>query len=340
MFFKKTKFSVLIIVPVLILSMLCGCGIKEQRQSKTFIDYFDTVITVIGYDSRENFDNTCGVIESQLDKFHKLFDIYHGYDDIVNIYDINNSNGQAVKVSTELAEFLSYCKDMYDITNGETNIAMGSVLSIWHNARSTSTVPDMNDLMSAAEHISIENVLIDEQNNTVQLLDAEMTLDVGAIAKGYALQQIITLLRQSNVTGYAINAGGMVMCLGLRGDGSDWSVGIENPNDTSNILLSVNPENFAVVTSGTYQRYFEKNGIRYHHIIDPQTLMPENNFLSVTVITENCALGDALSTALFNMTVDEGKALVNELNADIEVMWVIPDETTVFTEKFENYAKK
>ena len=340
MFVNKSKFLLILIVPALILSIFCSCATPKQRLSKTFIDYFDTAITVIGYDSKDNFDSNCEIIEQNLSKYHRLFDIYNSYDDLVNLYVVNQNAGKTVKVDVELIEFLSLCKDMYRLTNGKTNVALGSVLSIWHNARNESVLPDMENLTTAAKHCDIENVIIDSENQTVMLKDSSMSLDVGAIAKGYALQNIVSVLEQQGVTGYAINAGGMVMCLGVRGDGSDWSVGIENPKNTSEILLSITPGDLAVVTSGTYQRYFEKDGVRYHHIINPDTLMPENDYLSVTVLTEDCGLGDALSTALFNMSVEEGKALLSALEVRAEAMWVLPDQTKIETDGFQKHIKK
>jgi thiamine biosynthesis lipoprotein len=178
-------------------------------------------------------------------------------------------------------------------------------------------------------------------NSTVTITDPEMKLDVGAIAKGYAVEMVARALEEKGISGYILNIGGNVRAVGAKADGEPWTVGLENPMEDEDkpyiAYLSLTKE--ALVTSGSYQRYYVVDGKRYHHIIDPETLMPSEGFTSVSVLCESSAMGDALSTALFCMSLEEGMALVESLE-DVEVMWVLTDGTKQASSGFPSYTEK
>ncbi len=320
-----------------------GCSAKKQRFEEIYIDYFDTVVTVIGFEyDKQDFDSVCERIEDNLDRYHKLFDIYNTYDGVNNLCVINKNAGKAaVTVEKEIIDFLQFCKQMHTLTGGNTNIALGSVLSIWHSYRTAAVnnpenakIPESSALLEASKHCNIDDIVINTTDSTVYIKDEKLSIDAGAVAKGYALELISSEL---DVDGYAINMGGMVKAFGKRADGKDWSVGIENPLDTSKTELAVKPKDMTVVTSGSYQRFYEVDGIRYHHIINPKTLMPENDYLSVTVLAEDSALGDVLSTALFNMSLEEGRAVLGSLTEKACVMWIKSDGQREYFGEFKDY---
>lgn len=313
---------------------LCSCLKTEKRYTATSFEYFDTVTNIIGYaTSEKEFDNTKNYIFSELERYHRLYDIYNSYDGIANINTINSSRGP-VKVSEEIIDLIAYGKNIYSLTGGKTNIAMGSVLSIWHDCRAGGTsLPEMSELLSASEHCDPDDIIIDRENGTVFLADEKMSLDVGAIAKGYAAEMIARSLRETGISGYLISIGGNVCAVGLKPGGGEWTVGIESPSGEG-FCETVGIGDMSVVTSGSYQRYFELDGVRYHHIIDPDTLFPENRFVSVTVVSANSAFADALSTALFNMDSEQGKALISSLR-DTCAMWITADGEKIYSESFE-----
>ena len=199
----------------------------------------------------------------------------------------------------------------------------------------------MEELSRAAEHTDITKIIIDEKNSTVFLEDPMMKLDVGAIAKGYAVEMAARSLEEKNISGYVINVGGNVRTVGPKGDGSKWLVGIENPEDSDDLpyLAYLELSDISLVTSGSYQRYYIVDTKRYHHIIDPQTLMPSEGYLSVSVICKDSGKADALSTALFCMPLDDGLALINSTD-DAEAMWVENDGTIHRSNNFESYLSK
>ncbi len=302
---------------------------KHKDLFSSYIDgYFNAgPVRISDYSggSEEEFARILALADAALDNFHKLFDIYNLYEGVVNIKTINdNAGGGAIRVSPELFAFLKYSKEMYYLTRGEVNIAMGAVLSIWHDYRMGEigeTLPDMAILSAAAEHTDIEKLVLDEENLTVELLDPEMSLDVGAIAKGYSVERLAELLIGQGCDSYVINAGGNIRIIGKKPDGSEWETGIKDPLNPNGIVYRFYLSDSAVATSGGYERFYEVEGKRYHHIIDKETLMPAEHFASVSVITPDSSLADTLSTALFNMTLEEGRALVESLEG-VRAVWV------------------
>lgn len=336
---------------LLIALSLCACKKEKQKFSAYYFDWFDTATSIIGYEYTEaEFNATCDVIEGLMTEYHQLANIYIQYDNLNNLVTVNSiANGEhsVVKVDGKLIDLLLYARQMYDLTGGKMNIALGSVLSIWHDYRTlglddpkNAKLPPMDKLTDAAEHTDIDNLIIDEENSTVYLNDPKTRLDVGAIAKGYAVEMVARHLEEKGITGYLINAGGNIRTIGTRGDGTPWQIGIENPDTSATDkphIEYLKLSGQSLVTSGSYQRYYTVNGINYHHIIDPDTLMPGERFLSVSVLCDHSGMGDAISTALFNMDLDEGKALVESLE-NVEAMWVLPDGTQVYSSGFENFT--
>ena len=223
---------------------------------------------------------------------------------------------------------------------------MGSVLSIWHEYReaglkdpSRAQIPDMQKLQQAAQHTDLEQVQIDPQASTVYLPDQEMSLDVGAIAKGYATEMVCRKLKEDGLTSALINVGGNVRAIGTKPDGTGWTVGIQNPDIESDkkYLMTLDVKDMSLVTSGSYQRYYEVDGVRYHHIIHPKLLMPWNKYTSVSILCRDSGWADALATAVFNMEWEEGSTLIESLDG-VEAMWIEPDGTEHYSSGFQKYV--
>ena len=343
------KLASLFLACVMMCTTLTGCGPKYEKFSEMLLtqQYFNTVITVISYQkSQEDFDEMMDYVDSEFNRLNQLYDIYYDYPGVNNIKTINDNAGVApVKVDKDIISMLKFAKEWHDKSGGRMNIALGSVLKVWHDAREeydfygTATLPDIQLLKEKAEHTDINNMIIDEENSTVFLSDPKMSLDVGAIAKGYAVEQIAQDLEEKGITGYLLNVGGNVRTVGMAGE-KPWNVGIENPDkedeETPHIeFLHMQVE--ALVTSGTYQRYYYVDGEKYHHIIDPATLMPGSNYMSVSVLAANSGVGDAFSTALFLLSYEDGLALVEAME-DVEAMWVLPDGEQRYSSGFKAYT--
>lgn len=336
---------------LLALLLLCGCTAApakteetaSKRYEATFLTLFDTVTTIVGYAETEaDFTATAQAIHDDLLEYHQLYDIYNEYEGMNNLKTVNDHAGEApVSVDRKIIDLLLFSKDLYTRTGGKVNIAMGSVLSLWHDARELgvqypdeAALPDRDALERAAAHTDINSIQIDEEKGTVFFSDPEVRLDVGAIAKGYAVQQVCG----SAPAALLISVGGNVCATGPKPEtGQPWVVGIQNPDAPEEYLHTIYVEDFSVVTSGDYQRYFTVDGVAYHHIIDPDTLFPADYWRSVTILCPDSGLADALSTALFTLPQQEGQALLDAFGA--QAMWVRPDGSILYSPGFREHIR-
>ena len=240
---------------------------KQQYKLQSVNEYFDTISIIIGYEaSQSEFTAVSREALNLLGEYHKLFDIYNEYDGMVNLCTLNkvvDGQHQKLKVDRKIIDMLLYAKEMYTLTDGRMNIAMGSVLSIWHDYRDAGSlqpvdarIPPMDMLIEAAKHTNIDDIIIDEENCTVWLADPEMKLDVGAIAKGYSVEMVANMLEKKGKTDYTLNIGGNIRTIGTKANGDRWKTGIENPNYTSEYIEYITLAGEAIVTSGSYQRYY------------------------------------------------------------------------------------
>ena len=317
-----------------------SCNPEKQNYSETTLEYFDTVTTVSGYfKSESDFKKCYNIIEKELENYHKLFDIYNNYDKINNIKTINDKAGKsAVEVDESIIKLLQFGKQAYDFTNGNVNICMGSVLKLWKTARETKILAKNQVLKKAKKYISIDNLVIDNQENTVFLKNKNCSLDVGAIAKGFVCEQLKTKLSKIGFENGIINIGGNVMTVGKKAGDKEFSVGIKNPDQLDENIYIASVSNLSVVTSGDYERNFEIGGKKYNHIISPETLAPAENNKSASVICENAAVADALSTALFISDYRQGLNLINSFD-NCEALIIDKNSNAHFSKDFNKFIK-
>lgn len=335
-----------VLFAVLIAIILTGCSqitTQPERVSytATYLTLFDTLTTIKGFaESEAEFQAMVQKIHDELEEYHQLFDIYNDYD-IPNLKTVNDSAGVApVKVDERIIALLLDCKAYYELTNHKVNAAMGSILSLWHDARThgindpvNAALPDTNALLLAAEHMDFSCVAINEADSTVFITDPDVSLDVGAVAKGWATQRVA----ENAPSGLLISVGGNVCATGPKDEsGTPWVVGIQNP-DSSDYLHTIYLTKGSVVTSGDYQRAYTVDGKSYHHIIDPETLYPSACWRSVTIVCEDSGLADALSTALFVLPQEEGQTLLDQCGA--MALWVCMDGTILYSPGFETLIR-
>ena len=350
----KKRISTFICMMLCTTLFLNGCSVSKKpvlnKYSQVLFDYFDTVATIVGYEeTEEEFHQICSFIESELARYDGLYDNYNTLSSVNNLYVVNRDAGKApVSVDEDMIKLFTLGKEIYASTNGLTDFAMGSVFSIWHDHReeasfdpANASVPDLAKLEEASLHCNIDDIIIDESASTIAYADPLLKCDVGAFAKGYAIERITQDLIEMGVTHYSLNIGGNVRTIGTKPDGSNWTVAIQNPDLSSEESYSevISFCDMALSTSGSYQRFYYVGDIKYHHIINPKTLFPEDNFLSVSVLNTDAGLGDAYSTALFNMSLEEGQEFVKNLD-NTEAMWILPDGSKVYSDGFEAYIKK
>jgi len=318
---------------------------KIEPKGKVYYSYFDTVSYVYDYagDSAERFDDRSAEVSHILEEYHQLFDIYHEYSGVVNLCTINKKAGdEPLETDEKLIDFLLYAREMYYKTDGEMNVMLGAVLRLWHDCReaaendpANAAIPTDEQLADAAGHVDISLLEIDAEKHTVRISDPEASIDVGALGKGYATERAAEYLEREGAYGYVLNIGGNIRCIGTRPDGSGWVTGIRDPDENADdFACRIRISDTACVTSGVYERYFTVGQQRYHHIIDRDTLYPAAYFSSLTIITRDSGLADALSTALFCMPPEDGMRIAQELGA--EVLWIFPNGEQRSTPGFEN----
>ena len=324
---------------------VCACAPAEPERKQytaSFLTLFDTVTTIVGRaESEEAFQEKAQRIHDELLYYHQLFDIYNSYEGMNNLKSVNDQAGIApVVVDRAVIDLLADSKEYYSLTNGRVNIAMGSVLSLWHDARSdgeddplNAYLPEEAKLLEASDHTSIDDIVIDFQASTVYLADPQMRLDVGAVAKGWSAQRVAESLE----SGLLISVGGNVCATGPKdAEGTPWVIGIDNP-DGEGYLHTVYVSQGSVVTSGDYQRWYIVGDTLYHHIIDPDTLYPARYWKSVTIVCEDSGLADALSTALFLLPYEEGLAVLHQ--CDAEALWMDQDGKLFYSTGFRDLIK-
>jgi thiamine biosynthesis lipoprotein len=347
------KTTVLLISLLLLVATLStGCEkTTYKKYSNSFFDSFDTYTTVVGYTKNEReFNRYFEQIEARFRELHMLYDKYNNYEGINNIKTINDNAGiKPVEVRQEIIDLILFSKDLYNRTGGKTNIAMGPVLEIWRRYFEDASydpintkIPPMDKLKDAAVHTSLDKVIVDTEVNTVYLAEKEMSLDVGAVAKGFATEIVVREIVEAGFQSGILSPGGNIRTIGRPLDGlrDKWGIGIQDPNkpvinDKENTLDTVYINDASVVSSGDYQRYYIHEEKVIHHIIDPDTLMPGENFRAVTVVADDAGIADFLSTTLFLLTYEEGIKLLEEFEG-VDAVWVLHDKSVKFSAGMKN----
>ena len=335
-----------------IATVLSGCKRQPAVFTAQVTTLFDTVITLKGCaDSQKAFDEWAQDAFDILEEYHRLFDVYREYEGMNNLCTVNRLGAQApVAVDGRILDLLELAKGIGTETGGKINVAMGAALSLWseyreqgNNDPSAAQLPPSAELKETMAHTDMDDIRVNREDSTVYLADPLLKIDVGAVGKGYAVEQTARKMEENaqayNVTGALINAGGNIRSIGTKGDGTPWIAGVQDPAQSDRLLVTVGLSGArALVTSGDYQRYYTVDGTRYAHIIDPDTGMPPRYVSSVSVLCGDSGRADALSTALFCLPVEEGKALI-EAMPDTEAVWVEPDGEMIYSSGFAVYAE-
>ena len=300
------------IVLILIL-LLTGCS--KQEYSKNLF-YMDTIINIKIYNVSESKAN---------EAFDEIEKLYQKYEQLTNFYDEDSelsklNNDVNYEISDDLFELIKIGYEWDIKTNGLLNINIGNLTKIWHDFRENPvSLPNLDDV--SIEHLKLQND---------KILNDKVNIDLGSITKGYVTEKAGIYLESIGIDYYLINAGGNVK-VGKSNKGY-YNIGIASPISDETFEI-VKDENISVVTSGGYERFYEYDGVMYHHIIDPNTMYPANYMKSVTVIGKDSGLCDILSTTLFLMDIDSGKEFTKDY--DVKVIWFTNDNEIIKSDNYE-----
>lgn len=293
-----------------ILSVFCavsavGCGKKQETTTKSTSEEntkeasaqvfaMDTYMNLKAYG--KNAQKAVDDAKAEIERLDKL---WSAVDKDSEIYKLNQK--KQMKVSEETLELIEFAKKKSAQTEDAFDISVYPIVELWGFPTQKYRVPSDSEIQNLLKNVDSQKIKINKKTNVVTL-EKNMKIDLGGIAKGYTSQRIAKIYKKDGVKSGVISLGGNVQAIGEKTDGSRWKVGIQSPDDTESMIGGYEAKDEAVITSGAYERYFEKNGKKYHHIIDPATGRPsEKDLKSVTIISKNGTLSDTLSTTLFVM---------------------------------------
>ncbi len=249
-------------------------------------------------------------VQAGFREISRIEDIMSAYKPNSELCSLNKAGEQ--EISRELLYVINKARYASELSNGAFDITCKPLIDLWHNARKTNEVPDTQNILNTLSLVEYRNILT--KNNNVKFNKAGMKIDLGALAKGYAVDMAMELIKSYDIKGALVDAGGDIRAIGKREDGKLWEIGIKHPRERNRIIGLVNLENSAVATSGDYERFFMLNGRRYSHIIDPRTGYPaDNQIVSVSVLSSNCLTCDSLATAITVLGEKRGIELIEKL---------------------------
>jgi len=327
---KSVIFSLLLITSIL----LASC--KNNVEPTTTSGFkFNTYISITAYSKVDS-----GV----LDKCLELCDTYENlYSRTIQTSTLSKVNNHEItEIPGELATLIQYGIQYGDLSNGAFDITIGSVSSLWDFTSDNPQVPNSSDINSALSYVNYKNISLQKKpgsDDTYLISIPNGTIiDLGAVAKGYIADKLKEYLLDNGVTSAIINLGGNILCIGNKPNDTAFNIGVKKPfSESGESLATLKISDKSVVSSGTYERYFTKDGQLYHHILDPKTGYPYNNQLtSVTIISDSSVQGDCLSTTCFTLGLDEGLKLIESLDG-IEAIFVTSDDQIHYSSGASKY---
>ncbi len=307
------------------------CSAQEESavtEEYTLNDfYFDTVVS-IRFDAGENGDDLTDGCRSICDEIEHIFS---RTSEESELYAVNHRDSDRVEVSAPLAEVVQTGLDYYRISDGRFDITIAPVAELWDFHGDDPVLPQEEEIQNALRKVDGSSVHVEKEGDAWYLTfdHPDTMLDLGGLAKGYAADRLTEYLKSQGVTSGLVNLGGNVAAIGAKADGSPWKVGIQKPFDTG-IIDKKEVTGQSVVTSGVYERCFEKDGTLYHHILDPATGYPVSNGLwGVTIISDSSLQGDALSTVCLLIGQEEAMDLIRQTDG---VQAVFVDDRLQVTE--------
>lgn len=316
---KKIVLALILATIIVIITYLYNNYIKDSEPIAKNGFYFNTVIAIQLNDTTD---------EALIDDCFALADTYEHYFSRTlegsDIYQINHADGAPVEVHDETAELIRAGIKYGELSDGSFDITIGALTDLWDIPNNTGDIPDEAAIRKAVDTVDYTQILV--EGNSVTLKDPDAKLDLGGIAKGYAADQMKKYLNAHGAHEGFINLGGNVLTLGEKSDGSPYHIGIRKPfSEEGETITAVDVADQSIVTSGRYERYFEKDGHIYHHILDPFTGYPYDNDLNgVTILSDSSMEGDALSTICFALGMEKGMEFIQSM-PDVDAIFIDTD---------------
>lgn len=335
---KNSKFIILLLTLFTLGSILTGCSNKDDAKSNTPLTktnyLLGTQVSITLYDNQKD-----SIIDEAFQRISEIeTKMSINSDNPSEITKLNEASGiQEVKLSEDTFFVLEKGKYYSQLSNGEFDITIGPIVKLWNIGTPEAAIPDEKILSEKLNLVDYNNLTLNKEKSTAKLELSGMIVDLGGIAKGYAADEVYSILKKHGVNHAIINLGGNILALGTNVNNQPWKIGIQDPYNTRNDYLGiVEVADKSVVTSGIYERYFEQDGVRYHHILDPQTGYPaDNGIAGVSIITDKSIDADGLSTSTFLLGVEKGMALIESLE-NTEAIFITTDKKVYLSSGLKN----
>ncbi|RAK08984.1 thiamine biosynthesis lipoprotein [Halanaerobium saccharolyticum] len=315
--FKNKKIILLVILSIFLLILTaCGNDAEEMPQAEDNAFLMDTLVQM-----RAHGENAEIAVEESMERIREIENLMSKTIETSDIYKLNNNPESEIEIDPESMEVLKKAVEYAEMTDGGFDPTIGALVELWGIGTRDAAVPDESDIEEALANTGYQ--YLELQDNTAEITNPGVKIDLGGIAKGYAAEEVKKIVQKHKIEHAFVNLGGNVLVIGDKVDGSPWKIGIQDPRKgRGNVMAIVEAVDLTIVTSGNYERYFEEDGELYHHILDPKTGYPaENNLLSVSIISENSFDADALSTAVYVMGLERGMEFIEDLD-DVNAMFI------------------
>ena len=334
MFFKFPHSYVLYYCTLTIFCLsLISCESKNQKTIKRTQFTMGTLVEIIVHESNEKLaQNAINKSFNEISRLEKIMSTYLSNSELSKFNKLAK-NKSSIPVSHDLLKVIKRGVYWGKLSNGAIDISIGPAVKLWDFNSEKPTLPSIDKIRNATNYINYENIIVDK--NSVNLKKLGMSLHLGSIGKGYAVDQAINILKNEGIKSGLVNAGGDLVTFGLKSNNKPWSIGIQHPRKPEKIILSLDIKDKAMATSGDYQKYFMENKVRHHHILDPKSGWPQSHTMSATVIAETAMDADALSTALFILGDAKGISLINSIKG-VEGMIISSKGSASYSSGFIN----
>lgn len=323
------KMSIRATVCMLLLVLLAvgaGCSTESKPYKETQF-LMDTIIEITAYGK----GSEAGV-KAAFAEFERINRLTNRFDESSQVSKVNQAAGkEKVQVDPEVIAMLKLARSRAEQLEGALDVSVGALTELWGVGHKGEFIPSEAEIKAQLPFVNYRLIEIDDQANTVFLPQPAMRIDLGAVAKGYANRKAIDALKAHGITSALVNAGGDVRVIGQRPDGQPWRIGVQDPRNSEGIAAKLAMTEWDVLeTSGDYQRFFVKDGVRYSHIIDPRTGYQPREVASVTIVAKADHYVDILSTAMFVLGVEKGQQLLRQYPGT-EAIFITTDGKKIVT---------
>lgn len=324
-------------VAILLVFSFIGCTEKKKAEPIYRTELFmGTAIKVTIYDKQDE-----EILDKVFKRIIEIEDLVSINKDNTEITNLNKNAGiKGVKLSEDSFNIIKKGLEYSKLSNGGYDVSIGPLVKLWSIGLPEAKVPNKEEIKNVINKIDYKKVKVNDETKEVFLEDKGMMLDLGSIAKGYAADEIVKVLKENNVKQAIIDLGGNIYALGLKDGDKDWKVGIQDPfTERGNVVGSVEVSNKSVVTTGIYERFIEKDGIKYHHILNPKDGYPyKTDIAGVSIIADKSVDADGLSTLVFTKGLDDGIKFIEDLDG-VDAIFITNDRKVYTTKGIKDNFK-